>query len=538
MVENYSEDSIRTLDWREHIRLRPGMYIGKLGDGAAMDDGIYILVKEVVDNSIDEFAMGAGSEIIINVEERTVSVRDFGRGIPLGKLIDVASKMNTGAKYDSEAFKKSVGLNGVGIKAVNALSESFIIQSFRDGETKRVRFNKALIVEDQEVAPTTEPNGTLVTFIADKELFGNYHYIMDYLEAMFKNYVFLNSGLTINFNGQKLHSKRGLYDLLSENMSGEGLYPIIHLRGNDIEMAMTHGRQYGEEYYSFVNGQHTTQGGTHLVAFREAVVKTIRDFYKKDFDLADIRTSIIAAISIKVQEPMFESQTKTKLGSKDIAPEGPSVRNFIFDFVTKELDNYLHRNPDTAELLLRKIVETEKERKAMSGIQKIARERAKQVSLHNRKLRDCRVHFNSNHERKTESSIFITEGDSASGSITKSRDVNTQAVFSLRGKPLNSYGLTKKIVYENEEFNLLQAALNIENGIEELRYNNIIIATDADVDLFLAIFPGCGTVGALVHFANPVVPGAKQERNTLLLFRCGTGEGDQAVGTETGDYTI
>lgn len=482
MVENYSEDSIRTLDWREHIRLRPGMYIGKLGDGAAMDDGIYILVKEVVDNSIDEFAMGAGSEIIIKVEERTVSVRDFGRGIPLGKLIDVASKMNTGAKYDSEAFKKSVGLNGVGIKAVNALSESFIIQSFRDGETKRVRFNKALIVEDQEVVPTTEPNGTLVTFIADKELFGNYHYIMDYLEAMFKNYVFLNSGLTINFNGQKLHSKRGLYDLLSENMSGEGLYPIIHLRGNDIEMAMTHGRQYGEEYYSFVNGQHTTQGGTHLIAFREAVVKTIRDFYKKDFDLADIRTSIIAAISIKVQEPMFESQTKTKLGSKDIAPEGPSVRNFIFDFVTKELDNYLHRNPDTAELLLRKIVETEKERKAMSGIQKIARERAKQVSLHNRKLRDCRVHFNSNHERKTESSIFITEGDSASGSITKSRDVNTQAVFSLRGKPLNSYGLTKKIVYENEEFNLLQAALNIENGIEELRYNNIIIATDADVD--------------------------------------------------------
>ena len=378
MVENYSEDSIRTLDWREHIRLRPGMYIGKLGDGAAMDDGIYILVKEVVDNSIDEFAMGAGNEIIINVEERTVSVRDFGRGIPLGKLIDVASKMNTGAKYDSEAFKKSVGLNGVGIKAVNALSESFIIQSFRDGETKRVRFNKALIEEDQAIAPTTEPNGTLVTFVADKELFGNYHYIMDYLEAMFKNYVFLNSGLTINFNGQKLHSKRGLYDLLAENMSGEGLYPIIHLKGNDIEMAMTHGRQYGEEYYSFVNGQHTTQGGTHLVAFREAVVKTIRDFYKKDFDLADIRTSIIAAISIKVQEPMFESQTKTKLGSKDIAPDGPSVRNFIFDFVTKELDNYLHRNPDTAELLLRKIVEPEKERKAMSANQQLARERPNQ----------------------------------------------------------------------------------------------------------------------------------------------------------------
>lgn len=530
MVENYSEDSIRTLDWREHIRLRPGMYIGKLGDGAAMDDGIYILVKEVVDNSIDEFAMGAGSEIIINVEERTVSVRDFGRGIPLGKLIDVASKMNTGAKYDSEAFKKSVGLNGVGIKAVNALSESFIIQSFRDGETKRVRFNKALIVEDQEVAPTTEPNGTLVTFIADKELFGNYHYIMDYLEAMFKNYVFLNSGLTINFNGQKLHSKRGLYDLLSENMSGEGLYPIIHLRGNDIEMAMTHGRQYGEEYYSFVNGQHTTQGGTHLVAFREAVVKTIRDFYKKDFDLADIRTSIIAAISIKVQEPMFESQTKTKLGSKDIAPEGPSVRNFIFDFVTKELDNYLHRNPDTAELLLRKIVETEKERKAMSGIQKIARERAKQVSLHNRKLRDCRVHFNSNHERKTESSIFITEGDSASGSITKSRDVNTQAVFSLRGKPLNSYGLTKKIVYENEEFNLLQAALNIEDGMEGLRYNKVIVATDADVDgmhirlllitFFLQFFPDLIKKGHVYILQTPLFRVRNRKKGVYETVYC------------------
>ena len=425
MVENYSEDSIRTLDWREHIRLRPGMYIGKLGDGTSMDDGIYILVKEVVDNSIDEFAMGAGSEIVIKVEERTVSVRDYGRGIPLGKLVDVSSKMNTGAKYDSEAFKKSVGLNGVGIKAVNALSETFVIQSFRDGETKRVKYSRAVLEEESDVHSTDERNGTLVTFLADKELFGNYHFITDYLESMFKNYVFLNSGLTIVFNGQKFYSKRGLYDLLTENMNGEGLYPIIHLKGADIEMAMTHGRQYGEEYYSFVNGQNTTQGGTHLTAFREAVVKTIRDFYKKDFELSDIRTSIIAAISIKVQEPVFESQTKTKLGSKDMAPGGPSVRNFIMDFVTKELDNYLHRNPDTAELLLRKIVETEKERKAMSGIQKIARERAKQVSLHNRKLRDCRVHFNSNHERKNESSIFITEGDSASGSITKSRDVNT-----------------------------------------------------------------------------------------------------------------
>ena len=431
MVENYSEDSIRTLDWREHIRRRPGMYIGKLGDGSAPDDGIYILVKEVVDNSIDEFAMGAGNEIRITVEDRKVTVRDFGRGIPLGKLVDVSSRMNTGAKYDSEAFKKSVGLNGVGIKAVNALSETFIIQAFREGETKYVQYGRGEITEERDIVPTDEPNGTMVTFWADREIFGNYHFIADYLEAMFKNYVFLNTGLSITFNGHKLYSKRGLYDLLMENMSGEGLYPVIHLKGEDIEMAMTHGRQYGEEYYSFVNGQHTTQGGTHLVAFREAIVKTLRDFYKKDFDVADIRTSVIGAISIKVQEPVFESQTKTKLGSKDVGPEGPTVRNFIFDFITKELDNYLHRNPDTAELLLRKIVETEKERKAMSGIQKIARERAKQVSLHNRKLRDCRVHFNSNHERKTESSIFITEGDSASGSITKSRDVNTHRLCSV-----------------------------------------------------------------------------------------------------------
>lgn len=514
MVENYSEDSIRTLDWREHIRRRPGMYIGKLGDGSAPDDGIYILVKEVVDNSIDEFAMGAGSEIRITVEDRKVTVRDFGRGIPLGKVVDVSSKMNTGAKYDSEAFKKSVGLNGVGIKAVNALSENFVIQAFRDGEVKYVQYCRGEITEEREIMPTQEPNGTMVTFWADREIFGNYHFIAEYLEAMVKNYVFLNTGLSILFNGHKFFSKKGLYDLLIENMSGEGLYPIIHLRGNDIEMAMTHGRQYGEEYYSFVNGQHTTQGGTHLAAFREAVAKTIKDFYKKDFDMTDIRTSIIGAISIKVQEPVFESQTKTKLGSKDIGPEGPSVRNFIFDFVTRELDNYLHRNPDTAELLLRKIVETEKERKAMSGIQKIARERAKQVSLHNRKLRDCRVHFNSNHERKNESSIFITEGDSASGSITKSRDVNTQAVFSLRGKPLNSFGLTKKVVYENEEFNLLQAALNIEDGLQDLRYNNIIIATDADVDgmhirllmltFFLQFFPDLVRAGHLYILQTPL----------------------------------
>ncbi|MDR2130257.1 MAG: type IIA DNA topoisomerase subunit B [Odoribacteraceae bacterium] len=514
MVENYSEENIRTLDWKEHVRLRPGMYIGKLGDGTAPDDGIYVLVKEVVDNSIDEFAMGAGDEIVINVEERVVSVRDHGRGIPLGKVVDVASKMNTGAKYDSEAFKKSVGLNGVGIKAVNALSESFVIRSYRDGKCRTARFARGEIVGDSEETTTTEPNGTLVTFLADKELFGSYHYIMEYLESMLKNYVFLNSGLTILFNGQKLFSKRGLHDLLVENMNGEGLYPIVHLKGYDIEMAMTHGRQYGEEYYSFVNGQHTTQGGTHLVAFREAVGKTIRDFYKRDFELSDVRASIIAAISIKVQEPMFESQTKTKLGSKDVAPGGPSVRNFIMDFVARELDNYLHRNPDTAELLLQKIVEAEKERKAMAGIQKIARERAKQVSLHNKKLRDCRVHYGDNHELKRASSIFITEGDSASGSITKSRDVNTQAVFSLRGKPLNSYGMTKKVVYENEEFNLLQAALNIEDGLEGLRYNNVIVATDADVDgmhirlllltFFLQFFPDLVRAGHLYMLQTPL----------------------------------
>ena len=527
MVENYSEDSIRTLDWQEHIRLRPGMYIGKLGDGSAPDDGIYILVKEVVDNSIDEFAMGAGTEIIVTVEEGKVTVRDYGRGIPLGKLVDASSKMNTGAKYDSEAFKKAVGLNGVGIKAVNALSEVFEIQSFREGKTKYVRYSRARIVEERDIEPTEEPDGTRVTFVADKEVFGNYHYIAEYLETMMKNYVFLNTGLTIWFNGNKFFSKRGLYDLLMENMNGEGIYPIIHLKGDDIEIAMTHGRQYGEEYYSFVNGQHTTQGGTHLAAFREAVGKTIRDFYKKDFDTSDIRTSIIGAISIKVQEPVFESQTKTKLGSKDMAPGGPTVRNFIMDFVTKELDNYLYRNPDTAELLRKKIEETERERKAMAGVQKIARERAKQVSLHNRKLRDCRVHFNTNHELKNESSIFITEGDSASGSITKSRDVNTQAVFSLRGKPLNSYGLTKKVVYENEEFNLLQAALNIENGLEDLRYNNVIIATDADVDgmhirlllltFFLQFFPDLVRGGHVYILQTPLFR-VRNKRETRYCY--------------------
>jgi topoisomerase IV subunit B len=499
MVETYSEDAIKTLDWKEHIRRRPGMYIGKLGDGSSQDDGIYILLKEVFDNSIDEYMMGFGKRIAVNISEHKVQIRDYGRGIPLGKLIDVASKMNTGAKYDSKVFKKSVGLNGVGIKAVNALSHKFIIKSYRDGQIKEIHFSKGEMVNDLPIDKTSEPNGTEVVFVPDNLLFGDYHYLSAYVDAMFRNYTYLNSGLTIEFNGQKFYSKNGLLDLLKDNMDTEGLYPIIHLKGEDIEVAITHGEQYGEEYYSFVNGQQTSQGGTHLLAFREAIAKTIRDFYKKDFDVSDIRSSIIAAISIKVEEPVFESQTKTKLGSKNMSPDGISVRNFIFDFLGKELDKYLHINPETAQVLLKKIQESEKERKAISGIQKLARERAKKVSLHNKKLRDCRVHYNSNHELRNESTIFITEGDSASGSITKSRNVNTQAVFSLKGKPLNTHGLTKKVVYENEEFNLLQAALNIEEGIENLRYNNIVIATDADVDgmhirlllitFFLKFFP-------------------------------------------------
>ena len=514
MAAQYSEDSIRTLDWKEHIRKRPGMYIGKLGDGSSHDDGIYILLKEVIDNSIDEFAMGVGKSIEVSITDRMVTVRDYGRGIPLGKLIDVTSKMNTGAKYDSEVFKKSVGLNGVGIKAVNALSDQFIVESFREGEVKKAIFSRGVLVEDFEVEASEEKNGVKIVFHPDEELFSNYRYISEYIETLLKNYVYLNAGLSIYFNGQRFYSKNGLLDLLNENMNTEGLYDIIHLKGEDIEVAMTHGRQYGEEYYSFVNGQHTTQGGTHLVAFREALVKAVRDFFKKDFDTSDIRTSIIAAISIKVQEPVFESQTKTKLGSKDIGPDGPSVRNFIMDFVTSKLDNYLHKNPSVAEAIHQKIIESEKERKAISGIKKIAKDRAKKANLHNKKLRDCRVHFNSKHEDKSASSIFITEGDSASGSITKSRSVNTQAVFSLKGKPLNTYGLTKKIVYENEEFNLLQAALNIEDGLEGLRYNNVIIATDADVDgmhirlllitFFLQFFPDIVRSGHLYILQTPL----------------------------------
>ncbi len=499
-VANYDEDKIQTLEWQEHIRRRPGMYIGKLGDGTSADDGIYVLLKEVLDNSIDEFMMGFGKKIVIEIDQERVMVRDFGRGIPLGKLEDVASKMNTGAKYDSKVFKKSVGLNGVGIKAVNALSSDFVIKAIREGQAKVIRFSKGIKVDEENQEGIDEPNGTIISFEPDQSVFRKYHYINDFVVNMIKNYTFLNSGLVVEYNGEKYYSKNGLRDLLEENMDEEPLYPIIHLRGEDIEIAITHGNQYGEDYYSFVNGQHTTQGGTHLVAFREAIVKIIRDFYKKEFDPTDIRASIVAAVSIKVEEPVFESQTKTKLGSKDIGPDGPSVRTHVTNFLQKELDNYLHKNQETAAVLLRRIQESERERKAISGIKKLAKERAKKSNLHNKKLRDCRVHFDEEkNPRHTETCIFITEGDSASGSITKSRDVNTQAVFSLKGKPLNTFGLTKKIVYENEEFNLLQAALNIEDSLDDLRYSKVIIATDADVDgmhirlllitFFLQFFP-------------------------------------------------
>ncbi len=482
MVANYSEDSIKTLDWKAHIRKRPGMYIGKLGDGTSADDGIYVLMKEVIDNCIDEFMMGYGKSITISTEGEQVTIRDKGRGIPLGKVVEAASKMNTGAKYDSKVFKKSVGLNGVGIKAVNALSSYFRIESYREKQAKIAEFEQGSLNHESIQEQVNEPNGTKVVFIPDRELFEDYAYIPEFIEGMLKNYVYLNSGLTINYNGKVFYSRAGLYDLLNEKLSAEPLYPIIHFKGEDIEVALTHGNQYGDEYYSFVNGQHTNQGGTHLSAFKEAVVKTVREFYNKSFDPSDIRTSIISAISIKVEEPVFESQTKTKLGSKNMSPEGVSIRNYVSEFIKNGLDNYLHKNPETADILLKKIQESEKERKAISGIKKLAKERNKKVSLHNRKLRDCRVHYNSTHELKDKSTIFITEGDSASGSITKSRNVNTQAVFSLKGKPLNSYGLSKKIVYENEEFSLLQAALNIEEGIDNLRYKNVVIATDADVD--------------------------------------------------------
>ena len=485
----YGSDAIRTLDWKEHIRRRPGMYIGKLGDGSHNEDGIYVLLKEVLDNAIDEYMMGYGKQIVVEVANGNVSVRDYGRGIPLDKVRDVSSKMNTGAKYDSKAFKKSVGLNGVGIKAVNALSSSFFIESYRDGMSRSVSYERGETIEESDYMPTEEPNGTLVQFTPDSKIFASYEYHNEYIVSLVKNYVFLNAGLTIVLNGQKYHSRNGLADLLNEYMTSSQLYQPIHLKGNVIEVVITHSNQYGEEYYSFVNGQHTTQGGTHLTAFREALGRTIKEFYGKNFEYTDIRNGIVAAVSIKVEEPVFESQTKTKLGSRDMGPDGPTVSKFINDFLKKELDNFLHINSETADIMLRKITESEKERKAMAGITKLARERSKKVSLHNRKLRDCLIHYNDPEDRRKnavdrreESCIFITEGDSATGTITQIRDVETQAVFSLRGKPLNSYGLTQKVVYENEEFNLLQAALNIEDGIEGLRYNKVIIATDADVD--------------------------------------------------------
>ena len=528
MVANYTDDSITTLDWKEHIRRRPGMYIGKLGDGSSRDDGIYILIKEVIDNSIDEFAMGFGKNIDITLNDHHIKVRDYGRGIPLGKVVDVASKMNTGAKYDSKVFKKSVGLNGVGIKAVNALSTQFNIRAYRDGQSKYVEFSAGNIIKEHDLQATDEANGTMIEFLPDHTVFGKFNFINEYIEAMLKNYAYLNAGLSLHFNGQRIYSRNGLLDLLNTQLGdNQGIYPIIHLRGEDIELAFTHGNQYGEDYYSFVNGQNTTQGGTHLTAFKEAIVKTVRDFYKKDFDASDIRTSITGAISIKVEEPVFESQTKTKLGSKDIGPNGPTVRNFINDFVKTSLDNFLHKNQEVAEALLQKIVESEKERKAMSGIKKIARERAKKANLHNRKLRDCRIHYNTNKQDRERSTIFITEGDSASGSITKSRNVNLQAVFSLKGKPLNTYGLTKKIVYENEEFNLLQAALNIEEGIENLRYNNVIIATDADVDgmhirlllitFFLQFFPELIRSGHLYILQTPLFR-VRNKQKTIYCY--------------------
>jgi len=512
----YSEENIRSLDWKEHIRMRPGMYIGKLGDGAAYDDGIYILIKEVIDNSIDEYVMGNGKNIDVKIKEKVVKVRDYGRGIPLGKVVDCVSKMNTGGKYDSKAFKKSVGLNGVGTKAVNALSSYFKVESVREDKIKIAEFEQGNLTNDAPVEQTTLRRGTKTTFVPDETIFKNYQFRTQHVEKLLWNYAFLNTGLTINFNGEKIYSEDGLKDLLTQNLSNEPLYPIIHLKGEDIEVAITHTQAYGEEYYSFVNGQYTPQGGTHQGEFRAALVKTIREFYGKDYDATDIRSSVVSAISVKVMEPVFESQTKTKLGSTEVGPDGPSMRAFITDFLKRELDNFLHKNPEVAEALQRKILQSERERKDMAGIKKLANKRAKEVSLHNKKLRDCRVHYNDEKEndKKVDSTIFITEGDSASGSITKSRDVNTQAVFSLKGKPLNSYGMTKKVVYENEEFNLLQAALNIEEGIEGLRYNNIVIATDADVDgmhirlllitFFLQFFPDVIKNGHLYVLDTPL----------------------------------
>jgi topoisomerase-4 subunit B len=541
LLVDYGDSTIVTLEGLEHVRRRPGMYIGKLGDGSHPDDGIYVLLKEVLDNSIDEFRMGAGKTIEVQIQDGVVQVRDYGRGIPLGKMIEAISVMNTGGKYDSKAFKKSVGLNGVGSKAVNALSSTFIVQSFREGQSRRAEFTQGKLVSDSGIIPDEGERGTLTIFVPDRTMFDGYVYKEEFVEAMLRNYAYLNTGLTLVFNGKKISSRNGLSDLLNENLTSQPLYPIIHLIGEDIEIAFTHTNQYGEEYYSFVNGQHTTQGGTHQSAFREAVARTIKEFYSKNMELADVRNGIVAAIAISVEEPVFESQTKTKLGSRDMAPNGISINKFISDFVKKELDNYLHRNPETADILFQKIQESEKERKAIAGITKIARERAKKVSLHNRKLRDCRIHYNDTKGNTEESCIFITEGDSASGSITKSRDANTQAVFSLRGKPLNCYGLTKKIVYENEEFNLLQAALNIEDGIEGVRYNKIILATDADVDgmhirlllitFFLQFFPELIKKGHLYILQTPLF----RVRNKKETIYCYSEEEKKVAITRLGD---
>ena len=540
----YTEDSIRSLDWKEHIRTRPGMYIGKLGDGSAKDDGIYVLIKEVIDNSIDEHLMGHGRQIKIKVKDHRVEVRDYGRGIPLGKVIDCVSKINTGGKYDSEAFQKSVGLNGVGLKAVNALSTKFQIESYREGEIKQAEFMKGENTSDSPVSSTEQKNGTLIRFEPDNSIFKNYNYIPEYLEDQIWNYAYLNSGLTLNYNGKKYHSENGLLDLLENKTDQESIrYPIIHFKGKEIECAMTHTNNYGEEYYSFVNGQYTTQGGTHLAAFREAVVKTIREFFKKDYDATDIRASISGAVAIRVQEPVFESQTKTKLGSLNVSPKGQTVRAFVNEFVKKELDNFLHKNSDTAQAIQKRIIQSERERKEIAGIKKLANERAKKAKLHNKKLRDCRIHYNDkrgDEELKNNSMIFITEGDSASGSITKSRDVQTQAVFSLRGKPFNCFGHTKKIVYENEEFNLLQHALNIEDGLEGLRYKKIVIATDADVDgmhirlllltYFLQFFPDLVKMGHVYILETPLF----RVRNKKKTIYCYDDEERNAAVEEVG----
>jgi topoisomerase-4 subunit B len=531
MAENvqYTEDQIRSLDWKEHIRLRPGMYIGKLGDGTSADDGIYVLVKEVMDNSIDEHVMGHGKKLDISITEQRVEIRDYGRGIPLGKVIDCVSKINTGGKYDSKAFQKSVGLNGVGTKAVNALSEQFVVQSFRDGKTKRAEFSRGELVLDVPEGESKEPNGTFVSFVPDESIFRNYRFIPEYLEEQIRNYTYLNAGLSIRYNGKEFISKRGLLDLLEHKThSEELLYPIVHLKGQDVDIAFSHSNAYGEDYYSFVNGQYTTQGGTHLAAFREAFVRTVREFYKKDFEATDIRGSIVAAVSIRVQEPVFESQTKTKLGSIEMGPDGPSVKSAVLDFMKKAVDDFLHKNPASAEALLKKIQLNERERKDMAGVQKLARERAKKAAVHNKKLRDCRFHYSDNNgDMKHETTLFITEGDSASGSITKSRRVETQAVFSLRGKPLNCYGLKKKVVYENEEFNLLQHALDIEESIDNLRFNRIVIATDADVDgmhirlllltFFLQFFPDLVRNGHLFILQTPLFR-VRNKKETIYCY--------------------